>query len=643
MTTQHTIPSVVPTHSDLLRPIDEQVRCIALRSALTQILNPLSNLLGRVIVSDPSNESRCDVQLKPSLSAVSVSTIDAIEYKLIHYQAALLVVQDMLKQVNQNDAPSIQKLGELIERSAASLHEKRLTSPSFDCALIKQDIGGQHKRSKMTDVFRDFTREQTMLIEAGQTGTEVPVKTRHVHVRTALACVIHGKIRSLGLSARSHSIEAIDKQIFQRYIDVLQTKDWNNISKNHRLNFLDPKGNLRTLEFTTTMTAAKNMDAVLANHYRQDNINGICSYAIREDRHAVNLWRTEFGPKLPKNGQTRYEFSALRHGVHDAYGITDTTQRETANDARVKEFIHASVLEHLSRNDLNPASLSPTEVLSIDIVSVNLLTAIGKEKHMILQQQSALARANQREIQIQLADEAGVEHTIQVKPRILMFNTPVDYISLSTVGSMIGIWRTADSINNNALQMLIGSGESSKPIGGMAAARIQSLKSELSNLQAGDAESTDKIMEITQKILLIQQLVMQIRNVYSNRTHQRVGNEPYKLPTRLLTLANEIGATPAFNCKSGKDRTGQLNVEVRDLYAYLNAENGQLRDVNAPRENLALENYQQLFLTGGDREIQALNTGAPGSKSQLPYYTKLMGVRPNTIDEIKGLSKWVGT
>jgi len=78
--------------------------------------------------------------------------------------------------------------------------------------------------------------------------------------------------------------------------------------------------------------------------------------------------------------------------------------------------------------------------------------------------------------------------------------------------------------------------------------------------------------------------------------HHEVGNEPYKLPTRLLALSNEIGATPAFNCKSGKDRTGQLHVEIRDLYAHLNATGGLLREINAKRQGIAQENFQKLFL-----------------------------------------------
>lgn len=573
----------------------------------------------------------------------SVSTADAIEYKLIHYQAALLVVKELIQASKGGHAISLEKLSPLIDRSVDSLREKQSANLSFDSASVRRHIGGKRKRSKMMDVFRSFKREQTTLIQAGKGGTAIPEHTRHVHIRTALASVIHGKLRGLGLRTRSHSIDEIDKKIFDRYIDVLQTSDWKNISKNHALLFPDHNGGTRALRFKTTMTTARYMDAVLTKNYQANGVNGICSYAIRENRHAANLWRTEFRPEQPNKYGTKLEFSGLRHGVHDAYGINDSTERAAANDARVKEFLHAGLLEHLSRNNLDLATLNPEDTLSIDIVSVNLLTPASKEKAMIQNQQSAFSRANEKEIRIQVADEMGNERSIKVKPRIIMFSTPVNHLSLSKTGSMIGIWRTSDSINRKAIGTLIGSSENSKAIGGMAASRIQSLKAELMSIPANSAEYSSKRMVLTEKILLIQQLSTQIRDIFSNKTHHRVGNEPYKLPTRLLALANEIGATPAFNCKSGKDRTGQLNVEIRDLYASLNATNGQLRDIDLKREGLAQKNFQHLFFAGGDREIQTLNTGASGSKSQLPYYNELMGVTPDTIDDIKGLSKWVGT
>lgn len=594
----------------------------AIHSVLTQTVDPLKDKVLNECIHFPDLS-----KLSHHSLGDSVSTADAIEFKVIHYQAALQVLNDLQQSSvdnNEIDTTSLEQFSTLIDKTVNSLQEKQSGNISFDKSSVKHDIGGEHKRGQTLDVFCNFNREQSKLIEMGTKGIYIPENTQYVHIRVALASLIHGRFRSLGLNTKNLSIEALDQRIFDRYVDILQTKDWNLITAQHTLQFSDPRGANQTLQFITTMTPAKKMDAVLRKSYQNDGVNGISSYSIREARHAVNLWRTEFSPILLENLETKHSFSGLRHGVHDAFGIKDSSLRAKANDARVKEFIHASLLDHFSRNRICPSALSQEQVVEFDIVSVNLLTPITKEKPMIEQQQLAFARANGKEVLIQVSDELDREFTVKVIPRFITFNTPVHHLALSKVGSVLGVWRTSDAINKVAIQNLMG----------MASTCLQTMKDEFAD---------DKRCGTSQKIQLIEKLCAQIQNIYFNKKHHLVGYEPYKLPVRLLALANEIGATPAFNCKSGKDRTGQLNVEIRDLYAHLHATNGQLREADTQREGFAQKNYQTLFFSGGDRKIQALNTGAAGSKSQLPYYNKLMGVTPEIIDDIKGLSKWVGT
>jgi hypothetical protein len=589
-------------------------------------------------LTQPNNSRECTSPAYPA------STADAISFKLIHYQAAQQVVSDLINKAKQtNTSLPLDELSNRIGQAASSLREKQWKNVSYNNTCIEQDSGGKQKRSKLFDIFREFQREQTKLIRVGSQGGSIPDQTRHVHIRTALASIIHGKSHSLGFRKEDVSVAALDKQIFDRYVDTLQSREWNTISLLHALQFQEPQGNVRTIHFATVMTPAIGLDSVLAQNYQDDGVNGICSYAIRERRHAVNLWRTEFRAEQTGSSQTRHAFSGIRHGVHDAYGIEDPLERATANDTRVKEFIHASVIDHLKRHDISPDKVDASKPLSIDIVSVNLLTPASREQEMIKQQQQAFSRASGQEIQVQVGDEKGNSHTITVKPKIIMFNTPVDQLSLSATGNMVGIWRNADLINNNAIELLIGSAKNSRTISGATGAKIQDLNSELATIAGNDAANTNKQRMISEKIALIEHLTEQIRDIYDSKRHHRVGNEPYKLPARLLALANEIGATPSFNCKSGKDRTGQLNVEIRDLYAHLIANGGKPRNVDAKREGLEKDNYKTLFMTGGDRDIQALNTGVTGSKSQLHYYHKLMDVPPKTIDQIKGLSRWVGS
>lgn len=582
--------------------------------------------------------------LERTTSSESVSTANAIKFKLIHYEAALDVLKELVTKINPHaHRGSIEQFSTMIERAAHALRKELSEHSSAERTFVKAKIGGKHRHGKLTDFFRKFKHEQTLLIQVGSRGNNIPEQTRFVHIRTALASMMHGKFRSIGLHAKHLSVEALDKAIFNRYINALQSADWKNISCNHELRFTTAKGDSSPVTFKSKMTTAKNLDEVLARKYRTNNVQGICSYATQEDRHAVNLWRTEFQPETGNDRQQQYRFSGIRHAVHDAYGLKDPAGRVAANDARVQEFIHACVIDHMKRNGLDPQQIDPRKALNIDVISVNLLTSKGKENEMLRQQQQAFARVNQQEMTLHIADHAGLPYAIKVKPTIVMFNTPVNCLSLSPAGNLLGIWRSADKINQNALEILLGSGKKHSPLGGMVASRIHTLKAELAIISGNRIENKAQRTQIKKNINLIEKLAFQIKEIHWSKSHHRVGNEPYKLSTRLLALANEIGAVPAFNCKSGKDRTGQLNVEIRDFYAHLNGSNGELRAVNHRRQGLDQDNFQKLFIAGGDREIQTLNTGVPGSKAQLPYYNKLMGITPKTIDEIRGLSRWVGT
>ena len=113
-----------------------------------------------------------------------------------------------------------------------------------------------------------------------------------------------------------------------------------------------------------------------------------------------------------------------------------------------------------------------------------------------------------------------------------------------------------------------------------------------------------------------------------------------------MALANEIGAVPAFNCKSGKDRTGELDVQVREMYAHL-AEHGSWPEVGAVRSADEEERHVQLIREAGTFDIQKINTSLPGSKLEAASVVRpLLPAMGNTNapapkEALKGLSRWV--
>ena len=83
--------------------------------------------------------------------------------------------------------------------------------------------------------------------------------------------------------------------------------------------------------------------------------------------------------------------------------------------------------------------------------------------------------------------------------------------------------------------------------------------------------------------------------------------------SRLSLVSHLMGETPLFNCKSGKDRTGQLDAEVKFLAAAADESGGR---VPAPDESMeAWRPVRNDFVFNtGNLEMQRLNTGLPGYK-----------------------------
>ena len=280
-----------------------------------------------------------------------------------------------------------------------------------------------------------------------------------------------------------------------------------------------------------------------------------------------------------------------------------------------------------------------------NIVSVSLVTPAavgGDEKEMLANQVAAYERANlkfgDQGMEVRLPQPDGSFKTEFVKPNIVAFNAGVNSFSLGKLSPFFGGWGPSDRLNNQSFKALVGDLASGGALGGMAGEKVAALRQQLS-----DPAQAGQHMAIRQKIGVIQDLAGQIKDMLADGSHHSAGNEPYKFPVRLLALANECDASPAFNCKSGKDRTGQLDVEIKDFYTSLNVNEGQVRDLNHRRSDAENLNLKTLFEQGGGREIQKYNTGIPGSKVDLKIFYNLFQFTSDKIDALKGLSKWVGS
>ncbi len=96
---------------------------------------------------------------------------------------------------------------------------------------------------------------------------------------------------------------------------------------------------------------------------------------------------------------------------------------------------------------------------------------------------------------------------------------------------------------------------------------------------------------------------------------QRQGRSPYAMPARLALLADMAGVHVAFNCRSGNERSGELDAEIKHLRLQMELR-GHVPQVDRLRSEDELHQFGQVITRSGNFELQRLNTGYAGYRQQ---------------------------
>ncbi len=331
--------------------------------------------------------------------------------------------------------------------------------------------------------------------------------------------------------------------------------------------------------FTSVQTPAAHLTP-LKGGYQASGVNGICSSERDRNDHAVNLMQTRL---VDNDGKEL--FAGVRSATIGA-DIKDAAGRKHASHVRAGETIKAAL-------DLRPdlvAAAKAGKVPVLRMTSTSLMSPspiATKEAAYLKTQVDAWQEINQASQKNGYIFVQGFgDSPIRVKVEILPFSVGVNsfaFLGPSSLQGLIGGWDTSDRINDASLGTLMGWTQ-------------DFLRS---NPQS---EHFDRVITLRREI----------REIVDNKLHHQDGGDPYKLASRLQELAYRIGAVPAFNCKSGKDRTGQCDVEVKSAIMLERMKKG-----DAPKPNAVLTPHQQNVLRttqleSGTLEITKSNTGAMG-------------------------------
>ncbi len=317
---------------------------------------------------------------------------------------------------------------------------------------------------------------------------------------------------------------------------------------------------------------------------------GICSKSTDETIHAPNLWATHF--KVKDDNQQEMLFTGLRHAVLSPFHLDPgSAERKEGALNRAREVAAAALF-------LRPEKLAAAlagKTVDLPLTSTSLLTPVdigpSTEKSQLRDQMEAWKDIGAKPIVLVIRDQKGDRVPVTVRLDIAAFNFGVNQLALGRLGLGHGF---ADSYNLPALTKLLGRDLSqSAPHGGWVGQYLATLP------RPANAER-------------VSSLASELKQIWSHKSHHDDNGEPYKAAMRVALLSYEIGITPCWNCKSGKDRTGILDAVIKH-----NVVNQYLYKRTLPLNGLHHESkalVESVMLNTGNLQVQQYNTGAPGNK-----------------------------
>lgn len=405
-----------------------------------------------------------------------------------------------------------------------------------------------------------------------------------------------------GVDVRRARIETgnLVKQIKAGFRQALNERPWPVVDKTLAVSV----GN-RPVELRSKIAPAEQLGhsqqaprGPIAGTYPQSVHGYMCHSA--STNHAVNLAVSSLTVGEP-GGERKTAFTGVRHGVHSAWEIRNDNERAQANANRAKEAVIAAFLAKYDNPEANPPQLPEpgddgTTTVDLPMTSVSLLTP-DPVRHKTGRNSASDERSMLRD-QCEAWDAValtGVEfeyrgRRIKIQPQILKFNFGVNEGAVNwpwPISNLTGGWRVSGAMNNAAF-----------------AAFETQVRAFIDNHPA------DKEHEANAAATLLDQC----RRIFRTQGERRDNHDAYKIVARIAVLSHLIGNVPCWNCKSGKDRTGEMDVECKFL-ATLVARGETIPEPGARLTKAQKELFRSIALEGGNFEMQKMNTGLAGFKT----------------------------
>lgn len=229
-----------------------------------------------------------------------------------------------------------------------------------------------------------------------------------------------------------------------------------------------------------------------------------------------------------------------------------------------------------------------------------------------------------------------------VNAKIHSFSVGVNQLSLES-GSQVARslwsgWNTVEDDNLEAITALIG--DPAKVMAGTFGGQVgEAIAEQVKNFSSASGSNAAQVKaEANDKLEQIKVLASQLAAMWQSGEYRHDGDQPYKFAARIALLSSLMSSGTSFGCKSGKDRTAQLDLECK-LLAFQGLQRAHegpwLRTADGMKEHAIpppykgrtdFDRYQMLSFIFKDKsrtEMQRYNTGVEGSK--LNYWRELYG------------------
>jgi hypothetical protein len=382
--------------------------------------------------------------------------------------------------------------------------------------------------------------------------------------------------------------------------------------------------------FRCSLTPAKMMNPSLYG----EGINGNPSTAL-ESPDLTNCFRSEISDE---NGKKL--FSGYRHGILDSIKVKNNATRQSNAENKAKQLLTTIVMDRFKADKLSTATKA--NPLEINLTSVNLVNpiSIGKfdEKTMALKQMSALESltkdANGQPGPVKLTIN---NQDVWVKVNLRTFMTPCNEYSHGVFGKFV--WDNANSMgkNNESFTKMFGPRfmtQNSQPDRLKSAVSFEQQYREFFDNISADSDLGKYLRKNPPPSLADKKKVFvlahEINILMQNGNFRNKKIDAFELPARLALLNDMIGNVCCYNCKSGKDRTGHMDIITKQLAVkmtkldndaltpnkYLTNSSSIMRvlDGRTYSTDEDVQNFDQLVKNSGNLEVHQMNTGLKGSK-----------------------------